>query len=183
MTEKYQQAPRGYGNGIAFVDLAQATGSMSQAEFEDQYGNAFLMLTANATGAVAAPSTTEVLLGDDDFAAERTASLSQLIYRIQPAERSAGHLVTIGRTSNNDVVIPDLSVSRFHAFAKAGSAGAVALQDANSANGTTVNGVSVPTQGHGAPVELENGDNVRLGRVELTFLDAAALGDFLRAHG
>jgi pSer/pThr/pTyr-binding forkhead associated (FHA) protein len=56
------------------------------------------------------------------------------------------------------------------------------IQDANSTNGTTVNGTSVPAQGHGLAVDLKSGDNVRLGQVELTFLSGPALRDFVLAR-
>jgi pSer/pThr/pTyr-binding forkhead associated (FHA) protein len=52
------------------------------------------------------------------------------------------------------------------------------MQDAGSTNGTTVNGNTVPRQGHGPAVELNPGDDVRLGQVELTFLDSEALVAF-----
>jgi hypothetical protein len=45
-----------------------------------------------------------------------------------------------------------------------------------------VNGASVPAQGQGPSVELGSGDNLRLGQVQLTFLEAQALWEFLRAH-
>ena len=45
-------------------------------------------------------------------------------------------------------------------------------------NGTTVNGQAVPRQGHGPACELSSGADVRLGQVDLTFLDSAALVSF-----
>ncbi len=90
--------------------------------------------------------------------------------------------MSIGRTSNNDVVIPDLSVSRFHAFLKPLEDGRFQLQDAGSVNGSSINGDAVPRQGSGPPMDLKSGDNVRLGRVELTFLDADALREFVLEH-
>ena len=49
-------------------------------------------------------------------------------------------------------------------------------------NGSAINGDAVPRQGFGPPIDLKSGDNVRLGRVELTFLDADALREFVLAH-
>ena len=84
---------------------------------------------------------------------------------------------------NNDVVIPDPSVSRMHALVKRGECGVFLMLDAGSSNGTTVNGISVLARGHGPPSELKPGDNVRLGRVESTFLDARSLQDFVLQTG
>jgi len=110
--------------------------------------------------------------------AESTASLSLVVYALRRNGRSASHLITLGRAPDNDVVVPDVSISRFHAFVKQGANRRWLMQDAGSTNGTTVNGSSVPRQGHGPPAELCSGDDVRLGQVELTFLDGEALASF-----
>ena len=119
------------------------------------------------------------LIGLDDEPAGSTASLSLVAYPIQRTGRSVGHLITIGRAGNNDVSIPDLSISRFHAFVKEGEGGGWQIQDAGSTNGTTVNAEPVPQQGHGAAVGLKAGDNLRLGQVELTFLGVEELRGFV----
>jgi hypothetical protein len=155
---------------------------LSAEDFAERHASAFLLLTAAELHEPTGPALTEVnLAGISEPTNECTAGLSLLAYPMRRSERSVGHLLTIGRTSNNDVVIPDLSISRFHAFVKPGD-GWFQIQDANSTNGTTVNGASVPAQGHGPAVDLKSGDNVRLGQVELTFLSAQALRDFVRAH-
>ena len=76
--------------------------------------------------------------------------------------------------------MPDVSISRFHAFVKEGGNGGWVMQDAGSTNGTTVNGQSVARQGHGPAAELSSGDDVRLGQLDLTFLDVEALLSFAR---
>jgi pSer/pThr/pTyr-binding forkhead associated (FHA) protein len=76
------------------------------------------------------------------------------------------------------VVIPDLSVSRFHAFMKRSASGTFLVQDAGSTNGTTVNGASVLARGSGPPTEIKAGDNVRVGQLEFTFVDAVGLRAF-----
>ena len=124
---------------------------------------------------------TEVRLDDDPGAparVESTASLSLIVFAVRRNGRSASHLITLGRAPDNDVVVPDVSISRFHAFVKEGANRRWLMQDAGSTNGTTVNGRSVPRQGHGPPAELSSGDDVRLGQVELTFLDSEALVSF-----
>jgi pSer/pThr/pTyr-binding forkhead associated (FHA) protein len=101
-----------------------------------------------------------------------------VVYPMRSRDASKGPIVTLGRDAKQDVVIPDMSVSRFHAFAKPGPDGALLLQDAGSTNGTTVNGQSVLTAGAGPARRLAPGDNVRLGHIELTFTDARALREF-----
>jgi len=168
-----------YGSGLPIRGLQADARALSSQDFEERHGNAFLLLTAANLARPQGPASTEVqLIGFDDGPAVATASLSLVAFPVVRTGRSVGHLVTIGRATNNDVSIPDLSISRFHAFLKVGDNVSWQLQDAGSTNGTTVNGLSVPQQGHGTAVSLKSGDNVRLGQVELTFLSADELRDF-----
>jgi len=70
--------------------------------------------------------------------------------------------VKIGRNAQNDVVIPDLSASSFHARLRRKGTG-WELEDLNSTNGTTLNGQPI----HVTP--LGPGDEIRIGRVQITF--------------
>jgi hypothetical protein len=161
----------------ALLDDAQG---LSPAEFESRHGSGFLLLTATKASSPKDTYSTEVqLLSDEDSDAAHTGSLSTIVFPL----RSAVHIVTVGRASSNDVVISDPSVSRMHALCKRDESGAFLILDAGSSNGTTVNGISVLSRGQGPPSELKPGDNVRLGRVECTFIDAAALRDFVLQTG
>ncbi|MEM7411778.1 MAG: FHA domain-containing protein [Myxococcota bacterium] len=163
------------GTGVPLKGLRAPARELSKEEFEDQHGSAFLLLMAAELAIPRGPATTEVqLLDDDRRPGDSTASLSLLIYPLHKSNRSPGHLITIGRAANNDVIVPDLSISRFHAFVKEED-GQWPLRDAGSTNGTTVNGRNAPQQGHGEAMDLKAGDSVRLGQVELTFLDLPAL--------
>ncbi|ORA09934.1 ATP-binding cassette domain-containing protein [Mycobacterium arosiense] len=71
---------------------------------------------------------------------------------------------SIGRALNNDIVIHDVLASRHHAFLTPTPTGAE-IRDANSSNGTFVNGVKV-----GSAV-LSDGDVVTIGNVDLVFAD------------
>jgi DNA-binding winged helix-turn-helix (wHTH) protein len=77
---------------------------------------------------------------------------------------------TVGRDRTADVRIDALSISRLHARLTCEAAGAV-IEDLGSKNGTWVRGSRVATA-----TPLEDGDEVRLGTVTLTFrnLDAPA---------
>jgi pSer/pThr/pTyr-binding forkhead associated (FHA) protein len=74
-------------------------------------------------------------------------------------------MITVGRTSNNDVVIPSPSVSRFHAYFELTS-GRLAHVDAGSRVGTWV--ASKRLQPRDVPLPLASGDIVRF--ADETFL-------------
>jgi hypothetical protein len=79
--------------------------------------------------------------------------------------------ITIGRTSNNDVVIADTSVSRLHAYIrKVGATWVVA--DGGSKNGSWLKGVKMDAR---KEIPLSSRAVIRIGDVDLTFYVAADL--------
>lgn len=82
-----------------------------------------------------------------------------------------GRGITVGRTGNNDVVLDDGSVSRFHAWiARDEAQAAFLLTDAGSKNGSWLGGVRLTPR---KPVLLEDGVRLRFGQVELAFYTAS----------
>jgi len=87
--------------------------------------------------------------------------------------------ITIGRTSNNDVVIADHSVSRLHAYVRLVDGWLVA--DAGSKNGSWLGNEALEPR---SEVALLPGAALRLGDVRLTFYRAQELFDVLGGdHG
>jgi hypothetical protein len=84
-------------------------------------------------------------------------------------------MITVGRTSNNDVVLNDITVSRFHAFFRERD-DKWFVCDAGSKNGTTLEGSRLEAR---KEKPLRSGDRVKLGDVEITFLSASDLFDVL----
>jgi len=79
--------------------------------------------------------------------------------------------ITIGRTSNNDIVIADTSISRLHAYARRdGRAWVVA--DGGSKNGSWLRGATLEAR---RETPIESRAVLRLGDVDLTFYVAADL--------
>lgn len=91
--------------------------------------------------------------------------------------------ISIGRTSNNDVVIVHPSVSKLHAHVFVETAAdprepdQLRLTDVGSRNGTWVDERQLELD---EPVSLQTGSRVRLGDVVCTVLDAPALYQTLR---
>jgi pSer/pThr/pTyr-binding forkhead associated (FHA) protein len=73
-----------------------------------------------------------------------------------------GHLIGIGRASDNDVIVDDPMVSRHHCQLKL-QHGAYGFTDLGSRNGSTVNGQTV------SQVALGPGDVIRIGDTEIEF--------------
>jgi hypothetical protein len=169
------------GAGLPIADFRVDAAGLSPAAFEQRHGSGFLLLSTAGMKNVLGGSSTELLLfaEEKEDAAERTAGLAVSVYPVRAASASHTHLITVGRTSKNDLTFPDISVSRFHAFIKRGPNGEYQIIDAGSSNGTSVNGFSVCTKQAGPPTNLKNGDNIRFGQVDTTFLDASALQSFV----
>ena len=96
------------------------------------------------------------------------------IRKVQPTFPS---MITVGRTANNDIVIPDINISRFHAYFRA-TADRVELADAGSANGTFIEGKRLPAKGT-AQIVIP-GETVSFAQLEFTLLDASRAWDRVR---
>ncbi len=69
-------------------------------------------------------------------------------------ERGCTRPVYVGRTPNNDIALPDESVSKVQAFFQLGADGIWLLHDADSTNGTRV-GEQILSAGKTPPVGRE----------------------------
>jgi hypothetical protein len=107
-----------------------------------------------------------------------TLERSTFVHPIKRRPDALMQFVSVGRLDGNDVVFPDVTVSKFHAFLREVD-GVFLLQDANSHNGTFVNDTRVAAQRMGPPVPLRNGDSIRFGTVQCSFVDAAGLFQLL----
>jgi pSer/pThr/pTyr-binding forkhead associated (FHA) protein len=73
---------------------------------------------------------------------------------------------TVGRSTDGDVFLDDVTVSRKHAIFERRTGGAWFVRDVGSLNGTYVNGEQVDE------TKLASGDEVQIGRFKLTFFAA-----------
>ena len=70
---------------------------------------------------------------------------------------------TIGRTDDNDIPIPDGTISTHHATLVRTDSGTYIIEDHGSTNGTRINGMKISTQ------ELGNSDILQCGGIEILF--------------
>lgn len=100
------------------------------------------------------------------------------ILSVAKSGRNTYASVMVGRSPQSDVIVDQASVSRFHAEIRLLPGGAFAVRDAESRNGTTLNGNKVLSK-HGDP--LKAGDVVAFGSATCVFVPVqeAALTDLL----
>lgn len=100
--------------------------------------------------------------------------------RIIPVAKAPGNpfpdRISVGRAQNCDVVLRDQSVSKLHAFFKVLGSGTAELIDAESANGTRVNGGAIEP---GKSVVVSGGDSLIFGVVSVQVLEPSKLWDLL----
>lgn len=100
-----------------------------------------------------------------------------LVFAVRKVKETFPSMITVGRTANNDVVIADINISRFHAFFRV-HPGRIELADAGSANGTRVGGARLEPKGPAVPVALS--DRIDFGHLSFVFLDAGGAWDCIR---
>jgi pSer/pThr/pTyr-binding forkhead associated (FHA) protein len=103
-----------------------------------------------------------------------------LIYRIEKSQRGNAFAlgITLGRATNNDIVVDDPSVSRFHGYLVRDEHTKVwHMVDAESSAGTFCAGERLAPR---RPAPLVDGEVIRVGLVDLTFLSPEALERYLR---
>lgn len=102
-----------------------------------------------------------------DYAASDYATNELQVYLYDEARDTAynltGAVQTIGRESSNDIVVPDINISRMHAQISRDSDGAWTIADLNSTNGLFVNGRKVQV------ARLRDADMITLGTSTLEF--------------
>ncbi|HUH03381.1 MAG TPA: FHA domain-containing protein [Kofleriaceae bacterium] len=84
-------------------------------------------------------------------------------------------MITVGRTPNNDVVIDEVTVSRFHAFFRPRDHGWI-ICDSGSKNGTRLDGERMDARREKA---VTSGSRVQLGDVQTVFYTADNLFEIL----
>src|SRR5438067_642842 len=132
----------------------------------------------SSTDAVVLEST--VVSDDSGGARVREARPARLVVVTGSSAGSAIPLgndeTTVGRAPSNEVVLPDISVSRRHALLRRERDGYV-LIDQGSGNGTRLNGRSVQV------TRLGNGDEVTLGDAVVQFVEAGRVAARERIAG
>jgi pSer/pThr/pTyr-binding forkhead associated (FHA) protein len=83
---------------------------------------------------------------------------------VKPLHFVSGKRLSVGRTKENDLMIDDPSISKFHASLVLGIDSRYTLADTGSTNGTFINGERIS---YGKSVRLRSSDVIRFGNVEV----------------
>jgi hypothetical protein len=153
------------------TDWGSVALDLGRKKFVQRYLHPFLFST-QATVAPTRPMRTEKLDRTDLIRLSPQGAQAEVVVgprvvavvKTQPAFPS---MITIGRTNNNDVVISDVQVSKFHAYFKSEN-GALLLEEAGSSNGTWVDGKQLHK---GSPVTIVPGTLLRFAAVEMELVD------------
>ncbi len=156
-------------SGRPLTTFIEDAATLSNDKFAEKNGHFFLLLQE----ALNDEPTSGRTLSESD--AHTTGSIVFLAFPLRRKKNSQVRFVSIGRTANNDVVLPERSISKFHAFFP--NPVEPLIHDGGSFNGTFVNGEKVCERGAGPATKLEAGDTLKMGILSLTFFD---LSSFLR---
>jgi hypothetical protein len=100
-----------------------------------------------------------------------------LVLPLRKVQSTFPSMITIGRTDNNDLVVPDEQVSKFHAFFRL-VGDRVEISDAGSRNGTFVGGRKIEARGASVPVPARG--QLAFGAIEFQLFDARGCWEWLR---
>jgi FHA domain len=103
-------------------------------------------------------------------------SLDGRVFPVVKGHNSAPGPVSIGRTSDNDLAIPEYTISTHHCLI-ALVAGEYRLTDMAATNGTLVDGVRLMPR---KPCRLNGSETVCMGRLNLLFHLPLGFADYLR---
>lgn len=110
---------------------------------------------------------------------ESGAKQGPVVLPVRKVQTTFPSMITVGRARNNDIVVPDALVSKFHAYFRQLDDGEWGLADAGSANGTKLGELELPAKGQ--PERVRSGDKITFGGVSaFRFLDAGGLWAALR---
>ena len=161
--------------GVWEMDLATLALSLTRDQFRARF-ECFFLCADLGVGKSTRPQRTEAFVADENTESY-TGPMpgSPFAAPLVKVQETFPSMIMLGRTLNNDIVIGDTSISKFHAFFRVGP-GSIDVADAGSRNGTFVGDKKL------APKQMERlrpGDRVRFARLAFQLLDAPSCWDWL----
>lgn len=152
-------------NGTTIDALANLAASLSDAEFVEQHPGFYLVALGDMREIHDEQSAQMTKLetptsGVRSVDGERLAPNGALVWALHKYVEMFPAKIMVGRTGNNDVVIPHPTISKFHAYF-ALTPEAPKLIEAGSRNQSRINGERVTSELK--PRSLKSGDTVQFG--------------------
>jgi FHA domain len=150
---------------------------VGEVAFRKRYSAPVLIVTGRATRGKRADTDEVTRVTSLKASGKHRANLA-LVRRVFPIEKAphapAGPVV-VGRTPENDVSIPEYSISKRHcSFELKG--GLMTVADCGSTNGTTLNGTPLVVD---APVALCGGEQITMGRFTFVYETPAGFLEYV----
>jgi hypothetical protein len=166
--------------GPAYRTLAQwreTCAELDVATIEEQYAPVFLVCKAGSALQVPEGPQATMRVNLKLIEAAKRGDKFHLecpVWPLRRREESVYSFISVGRTSNCDVQIPDESISKLHTILRIDDQG-LAVQDAGSRNKTYVDGAEAPKRGAGTPLHAGSGATVQFGGIETVVVTAVEL--------
>ena len=106
----------------------------------------------------------------------QATALAGRVFPVVKGKNSVPGPVSIGRTADNDLAIPEYTISTRHCIL-AQVSGQYRLTDLGATNGTMINDVKLTPR---KPCVLSGGETIRMGRFTLLFHLPRGFGEYLR---
>ncbi len=163
---------------MEFIGFLKKYRDLTEAEFISRFDHCFLLINK-----------AEADDGGDgrEFRTKLSHDLAEYVKaghydaRLFPlVKRGSAHsfsMITVGRSSANDLVLEKDAISKFHAYFKRNRKGDYTVSDAGSTNGTTVNSARLAKN---SPVALTGGEAISFGKIFVaTFHTPATLHSYI----
>jgi hypothetical protein len=162
-------------------DYIEELKRVGEVVFRRRHPSPVLIVTGKAAELVDRGASHEVTMVAKAATGSHAKELA-LLHRVFPivkAPFSPRGPVLLGRTGDNDVAIPEYSISKRHCFFEF-QPGQTLVCDCGSTNGTLLNGKKLEPK---TAVQLRGGEMITLGRYAFMFQTAAGFLDYVRTLG
>ena len=144
-------------------DFVQELKRVGEVAFRKRHAAPVLIVTGRATRGNRAKS--DEITRPTSNEHRRSLALLRRVFPIEKAARAPAGPIVVGRTAENDVSIPEYSISKRHCVFEI-KAGLMTVADCGSTNGTKLNGTPLAV---GDPVPLCGGERITMGRFTFVY--------------
>jgi hypothetical protein len=158
-------------------DFVQELKRIGEVAFRKRYPSPVLIVTGRATRGKRADTDEVTRVIALKGSGKHRASLA-LVHRVFPlakAPTAPGGPIVVGRTTENDVSIPEYSISKRHCAFEIKD-GMMTVADCGSTNGTTLNGAPLERD---KAVPLCGGEQITMGRFTFVYETPAGFLEFV----